>query len=74
MDEQSPPSTKKITAMQARHAFGQLLNEVYYKGDLFIIERDGKPMAAVIPLSQLEALQKFAPSPKLNKRKAKRTR
>jgi prevent-host-death family protein len=35
-----------------------MLEEVYYKGEQFIIERAGKPMAAVVPLSHLEELQK----------------
>jgi prevent-host-death family protein len=47
---------KKITALKARQNLGELLEEVYYKGDHYIIERAGKPMAAVVPLSQLEAL------------------
>jgi prevent-host-death family protein len=48
---------KKITALKARQNLGELLEEVYYKGDQYIIERAGKPMAAVVPLSQLEALE-----------------
>jgi prevent-host-death family protein len=45
---------KKVNALKARQNFGQLVEEVYYKGDQFIIERAGKPMAAVVPLWQLE--------------------
>jgi len=45
---------KKINALKARQNLGQLVEEVYYKGDQFIIERAGKPMAAVVPLWQLE--------------------
>ena len=48
---------KKITALKARQNLGQVLEEVYYKGDQYIIERAGKPMAAVVPLWQLEAWQ-----------------
>jgi prevent-host-death family protein len=44
--------------MKARQNFGQMLEEVYYKGDQFIIERAGKPMAAVVPLWQLSELPK----------------
>jgi prevent-host-death family protein len=66
MDEPRGP-VKKINALKARQNFGQMLEEVYYKGDRFVIERAGKPMAAVIPLSQLEELQKHSdrtkPSP-----------
>jgi len=45
---------KKVNAFKARRNFGQLIEEVYFKGDQFIIERAGKPMAALIPLWQLE--------------------
>jgi antitoxin (DNA-binding transcriptional repressor) of toxin-antitoxin stability system len=58
MDDQSRSSFKKINAMRVRQSLGELLNEVYYKGDTFIVERDGKPMAALIPLSQLAELPK----------------
>ena len=49
---------KKINALKARKNLGQLLEEVYYKGDQYVIERAGKPMAAVVPLWQLEEWQK----------------
>jgi prevent-host-death family protein len=49
---------KKMNALKARQNFGQMLEEVYYQGDQFIIERAGKPMAAVVPLWQLEEWQK----------------
>ena len=45
---------KKITAVKARKNLGQLLEEVYYRGDYYIIERAGKPMAAVVPVWYLE--------------------
>ena len=48
---------KTISALRARKNLGELLEEVYYRGDQYIIERAGKPMAAVVPLSQLEAWQ-----------------
>lgn len=46
---------KKVNALKARQNLGQLLEEVYYKGDQYIIERAGKPLAAVVPLWQVEA-------------------
>jgi prevent-host-death family protein len=58
MDDEARSRPKKINAMQARQSFGKLLEEVFYRGDQFIIERAGKPMAAVVPLSVLEQLQK----------------
>ena len=49
---------KTVNALKARQNLGQLLEEVYYKGDQYVIERAGKPMAAVVPLWQLEEWQK----------------
>ncbi len=40
---------KTIDAVTARKQFGRILDEVYYKGDLIVIERNGKPMATLIP-------------------------
>ncbi len=50
--------TKRINALKARKNLGQLLEEVYYKGDQYVIERAGRPMAAVVPVWQLEDRQK----------------
>ena len=50
--------TKRINALKARKNLGQLLEEVYYKGDQYVIERAGRPMAAVVPVWQLEEWQK----------------
>jgi prevent-host-death family protein len=49
---------KKLNALKARKNLGQLLEEVYYKGDQYVIERAGRPMAAVVPVWQLEERQK----------------
>lgn len=49
---------KKVTALNARKKLGQLLEEVYYRGDQYVIERGGRPMAAVVPVWQLEERQK----------------
>lgn len=45
---------KTINALKARRNLGQLLEEVFYKGDQFVIERAGKPMAVVISPSEYE--------------------
>lgn len=49
---------KTVNALKARQHLGQLLEEVYYRGDQYIIERAGKPMAAIVPLAYLEERQK----------------
>ena len=49
--------TKTVNALKARKNLGQLLEEVYYRGDQYVIERAGRPMAAVVPVWQLEEWQ-----------------
>src|SRR2546425_10040413 len=48
---------KKVNALKACQQLGQLLEEVYYRGDQYIIEREGKPMAVVVPVWQFEEWQ-----------------
>jgi prevent-host-death family protein len=50
--DQSGESVKRVTAMAARKNFGKMLEEAHYKGVQFVIERAGRPMAALVPLSQ----------------------
>jgi prevent-host-death family protein len=45
---------KTINAVRLRSKLGQVLEEVYYRGDQYVIERAGKPMAVVIPVEQYE--------------------
>lgn len=49
--------TKTTNAIKARQNLGQLLEEAYYRGDEFIIERAGKPMAALIPIQEFQRWQ-----------------
>lgn len=49
---------KTTTAIKARQNLGQLLEEAFYRGDEFIIERAGKPMAVLISVQEFERWQK----------------
>ena len=49
-----------VSAMQARQQFGEILNRVDLVHDQFIIERNGRPLAAIVPISSLEDIQKKA--------------
>lgn len=51
-------TAKKTTAIKARQNLGQLLEEAYYRGDEFVIERAGKPMAVLIPIQEFQRWQK----------------
>ena len=48
---------KKVSAMKARQNLGQVLNEVALRGDDYIVERAGKPIAAIISLEKYQSLR-----------------
>lgn len=43
---------KIVDVTAARRQFGTLLDEVFHKGDVFTIERKGKPLAMIVPLDR----------------------
>jgi prevent-host-death family protein len=45
---------KEIASFTARRQFGQLLDDVMANGDRFVVERNGKPVAAVVPIALYE--------------------
>jgi prevent-host-death family protein len=47
---------ERVGAREARARFADLLGNVHYGGQVVIIERSGKPMAAVIPVETYERL------------------
>jgi len=49
---------KKITAKEMRVRLGEVMDQVRLKGDRFIVERNGRPMAAVVPLEVNEAYER----------------
>ena len=53
---------KKISAMKARQILGQIMNEVSIRGDVYIIERAGKPLVAVVSMEEYQELQKQMPN------------
>jgi len=46
--------------MEVRQRIGDLLNRVALRHDEFIIERKGKPLAALVPVERLEQMRHFA--------------
>ena len=49
--------TKRIPAMTARKNFGELLENVFYRGDEVVVERAGKAMGVFIPMEQYQKLE-----------------
>ena len=47
---------KHISARDARNNFADLVGSVHYGGEEIIVERSGRPVAAVIPVKMYERL------------------
>lgn len=47
---------KHMSAREARNKFSDLMGSVHYGGEEVIVERSGRPMAAVIPVEMYERL------------------
>ena len=45
---------RQIPAFEARRQFGKLLHNVTAKGDTYVVERHGKPVAAMVPIEVYE--------------------
>ena len=52
--------TEKVSTLEIRQKLGDILNRVALRHDQFIIERKGKPLAAVVPVARLEQMQRAA--------------
>jgi prevent-host-death family protein len=51
---------EKLTTLDLRQHLGDLLNRVSLRHDEFIIERKGKPLAAMVPVEKLQQLERLA--------------
>ncbi len=52
--------TGRVSTMEVRRRIGDMLNRVALRHDEFIIERKGKPLAALVPVERLEQMRRFA--------------
>ena len=51
---------EKLTTLDFRQHLGDLLNRVALRHDEFIIERKGKPLAAMVSVEKFRQLEQFA--------------
>lgn len=51
---------EKVSTLAVRQRIGDMLNRVALRHDEFIIERKGKPLAALVPVERLEQIRRFA--------------
>ena len=49
--------SKKVNSVKARQSFSKLLNESGNEGQRIIVTRKGNPVAAIVPLEDLEMLE-----------------
>jgi prevent-host-death family protein len=49
-----------VTTLDIRKHLGDILNRVAIRQDEYLIERKGKPLAAMVPVSRLEAMRRAA--------------
>lgn len=52
--------TERVSTIDVRQRIGDMLNRVALRHDEFIIERKGKPLAALVPVERLEQIRRFA--------------
>lgn len=52
--------TEKISTVEVRQRIGDILNRVALRHDEFVIERKGKPLAALVPVVRLDQIRRFA--------------
>lgn len=50
----------KVSTIEVRQRIGDMLNRVALRHDEFIIERKGKPLAALVSVERLEQMRRFA--------------
>jgi prevent-host-death family protein len=51
---------ERVSTIDVRQRIGDLLNRVALRHDEFVIERKGKPLAALVPVERLEQMRRFA--------------
>lgn len=52
--------TEKVSTLEVRQRLGDLLNRVALRHDQFVIERKGKPLAAMVPVEKLQQMERLA--------------
>ena len=52
--------TITVSTMDMRERLGDILNRVELRNDEYVIQRKGKPMAALVPVARLRQMQEAA--------------
>jgi prevent-host-death family protein len=49
-----------VSTMEVRRSIGDILNRVALRGDEYLVERKGKPLAVVMPVEKAAAIRRAA--------------
>ena len=49
-----------ISTMEVRRSIGDILTRVALRGDEYLVERKGKPLAVLMPVEKAEAIRRAA--------------
>jgi len=52
--------SKTVSTINIRQRIGDILDHVALRNDEFIVQRNGKALAAIVPLVRLEQMRRFA--------------
>lgn len=52
-------ATGHVSVSDARESFADLVNRAAYRQERILIARRGKPIAAIVPMEDVEALERF---------------
>lgn len=52
--------SETVSTLAIRQRLGDILNRVALRHDEFIVQRKGKPLAAIVPVERLEQMRRFA--------------
>jgi prevent-host-death family protein len=52
--------TRTVTPLDLRRTLGDMLNRVALRHDAYIIQRKGRPLAALVPVHKLESMERLA--------------
>lgn len=55
-------SIKALPATEVKNRFGRVLREVSQTGGPIVVERDGKPVAIILSMSEYERMQRQMPA------------
>jgi len=49
-----------VSTMEVRRSMGDILNRVSLRGDEYLVERKGKPLAVLMPVEKAESIRRVA--------------